>query len=67
MSAAARHLRVIDGDGEVFETGTPDETIRALEAALTRAQKTIDGLKSQLADTRVKARKTHPIDDAFDD
>lgn len=67
MTAAARHLRVIDGNGEVLEASSPEETIHALEAALTRAQKTIDGLKAQLVDTRAKARRTHPIDEAFTD
>jgi hypothetical protein len=61
------HLRVVGADGEVFESSSPEETIRALEAALTRAQKTIDGLKMQLEDRRAKARKTHPIDEAYED
>lgn len=67
MSRAKAHLRVVGADGEVFETASPEETIRALEAALTRAQKTIDGLKLQLDDKRAKARKTHPVDEAFED
>lgn len=67
MSRAKAHLRVVDKDGEIFETSSPEETIRALEAALTRAQRTIDGLKLQLDDQRAKARKTHPIDEAFED
>lgn len=60
-------LRVIDGNGELVETDDPQETIRALESALTRAERSNRALKAQLAAERQKARNTHPIDDAFHD
>jgi hypothetical protein len=63
VSAAARHLRVI----EVLDLSSPEETIHALQAALTRAQRTINGLELQLSDQRAKLRKAHPIDPAFHD
>ena len=65
--AAARHLRVIDGNGEVLEPSGPEEQVRALEQALVRSQRTIDGLRNQLADKRKTARKTYPIDETFED
>jgi flavin-binding protein dodecin len=68
MSAkAARHLRVIDGHGEVFEPGSPEETIRALEAALTRAQRTIDALRADKAAERKGYIRRALIEDAFAD
>jgi hypothetical protein len=68
-NTAARHLRVVDTNGEIVELDheDPAETIRALEAALTRAQRTINGLELRLADQRAKLRKAHPIDPAFHD
>jgi hypothetical protein len=66
MSARA-HLRVVGQDGEVFETSTPEETIRALEAALARAQKTIDGLRGALREERRKVRTNYRVDEVFED
>ena len=65
--SAARHLRVIDGDGEVIEDTSVEEENTALRAALTRAENTIKGLRASLAAERQKARRTHPIDEAFHD
>ena len=65
--SARGHLRVVDREGNVSDPADAEETIYALQAALSRAQKTIDGLKGQLAENRSKARATHPIDDAFED
>lgn len=67
MTAAARHLRVVDGEGEVLEFASPEDENRALRAALVRAENSNTALKRQLADERAKARATHPIDDAFED
>jgi flavin-binding protein dodecin len=68
MSAKpARHLRVVDTKGEVFECGSPEETIRALEAALTRAQKTIDALRADKAAERKSYMRRALIEDAFMD
>jgi hypothetical protein len=38
-----------------------------LRAALTRAENVIKGLRQQLAAERQKARRSYPIDEAFDD
>jgi hypothetical protein len=66
-AAAARHLRIVDGNGEVLEPSGPEEQVRALEQALVRSQRTIDGLRNQLADKRKQAKATYPIDEAFED
>lgn len=50
-------LRLIDGDGEVHEAEGPDETIKALQSALARAERSIRQLK---ADKRA-ARKSHNL------
>lgn len=60
-------LRVLDGDGQVHEITTAEDENQALRSALTRAENVIRGLKAQLAAERQKARRTHPIDDAFED
>jgi hypothetical protein len=62
-----RHLRVVDGKGEVFECGSPEETIRALEAALTRAQRTIDALRADKAAERKNYMRRAVIEEAFAD
>jgi hypothetical protein len=49
-------LRLIDGDGEVHEAEGPDETIKALQSALARAERSIRQLKADKA----AARKKHP-------
>ncbi len=64
----APHLRLVDTTtGELIEHETPEEENRALRAALTRAERSNRALKAQLAAERQKARKSHPIDDAFAD
>lgn len=66
MSAA--HLRLVDTTtGELVEQDDPVEENRALRAALTRAENVIKGLRLQLDQERQKARKAHPIDEAFED
>ncbi len=68
MSAsAARHLRVVDGNGELVEPSGPEEQVRALQQALVRAQRTIDQLKADKRSERQKAKDTYPIDAAFED
>ena len=67
MSAAARHLRIIDGDGEVLDLSSPEETIHALQAALTRAQRTIDGLRADKTRERRSYEQRAVIEDAFHD
>jgi hypothetical protein len=66
---AARHLRVVDQDGEVFEFdhADPVEENKALRAALVRAENSNRALKALLAEQRQQARRTHPIDEAFED
>jgi hypothetical protein len=64
---AARHLRVIDGDGEVLELEDAATENKALRAALTRSENVIKGLKAQMAAERQKTRKVYPVDDAFKD
>jgi hypothetical protein len=61
------HLRVIDANGEVVEHEDTEQENRALRAALTRAENVIKGLRQQLAAERQQARRTHPIDAAFED
>jgi hypothetical protein len=65
--SAVPHLRLIDGNGELVETVDQTETIKALEASLTRAENVIKGLRSALTAERQTMRKTHPIDEAFED
>lgn len=65
--SAARHLRALDGDGEVVEFATAEEENEALRSALTRAEKIIRNLRAELVDNRAKARKKYPIDLAFTD
>jgi hypothetical protein len=61
------HLRVIDANGEIVEHEDTEQENRALRAALTRAENVIKGLRQQLAAERQKARRSYPIDEAFDD
>ena len=67
MTAAARHLRVIDGNGEILDASSPEETIHALQAALTRAQRTIDGLRADKTRERRSYEQRAVIEDAFHD
>lgn len=50
-------LRLIDGEGEVHEAASPDETIKALQSALARAERSIRQLKAD----KNAARKNHPL------
>lgn len=61
------HLRLVDSNGEIVEHESVEEENRALRSALTRAENVIKGLRAQLAQERQKARKAHPIDDAYQD
>jgi hypothetical protein len=61
------HLRLIDGNGQLVEEADQTETIKALEASLTRAENVIKGLRNALAEERQKTRKQYPLDEAFED
>lgn len=65
--SSARHLRVVDGNGELVDNASPEETIHALQAALTRAQRTIDALRADKTRERKQYAKRMIIEDAFDD
>lgn len=65
--SAARHLRVLDGDGEILEIDDPATENRALRAALTRAENVIKGLKSDKAHERKQYADRGLIEDAFND
>lgn len=66
--SSARHLRVVDTEtGEIHENPDPSETIKALEAALVRAQSTITGLKAKYANDRATYAKRSLVEDIIDD
>lgn len=68
MSARpARHLRLLDGDGQVVDFATAEEENEALRAALSRAERVIRNLRAELVDNRAKARKEYAVDLAFAD
>jgi hypothetical protein len=63
--SAARHLRVIDGNGELVEYSDPQEQIKALTAALTRQENTIKGLKADKHRERKQYARRDVIDRIF--
>lgn len=50
-------LKVVDENFEVHDAATPEETIKALQSALARAERTIRGLKAD----KKAARKNHNL------
>ena len=60
-------LRLVDGNGEIVDDADPHETIRALESALTRAQRTIDALRADKTRQRMTYANRMVIEDAFHD
>lgn len=65
--SGARHLRVIDGDGEIIENASTEEENKALRAALTRSENVIRALRADKAAERKRYANRAVIEDAFSD
>lgn len=64
----ASHLRLVDTDtGEIVHTTDPAEEIKALQAALVRAERTIAGLRADKERKRKEHARREDVTDIFDE
>lgn len=60
-------LKVVDENFEVHDAATPEETIKALQSALARAERTIQGLKAKEALERKNYVRKGEVREIFDE
>lgn len=65
--SARPNLRLVDSNGELVETNDPQETIKALQAALVREQKVSQGLRARMASERKNYIRRGDVEAIFEE